>query len=247
MQQPVKLQGGIEWSYCRKHESPLHWQNMNLDEYTEFDAVALSDLVRKRDVSSAELIACAEDAIARINPAINAVIRPVHQDRDAPIQDGPFTGVPFLLKDLGHNFADIACTMGSRIGRGFVPKEDGPLAARFRASGLRPVGVTNSSEFGINGVTEPVAFGPTRNPWDPPAGPAAAPLPPWRPASYRWRTQVTAAVRYGSRRPGADWSASNRREDEIPWVAVPATTQQAGYRLSMSFRAACETQRRPWT
>ncbi len=147
---------------------------MNLDEYTEFDAVALSDLVRKQDVSSAELIACAEDAIARINPAINAVIRPVHQDRDAPIQDGPFTGVPFLLKDLGHNFAGIACTMGSRIGRGFVPKEDGPLAARFRAGGLRPVGVTNSSEFGINGVTEPVAFGPTRNPWDPTLSPGGS-------------------------------------------------------------------------
>lgn len=147
---------------------------MNLDEYTKFDAVALSDLVRKRALSSAEVIACAEEAIGRINPAINAVIRPVLQDKAAPIQDGPFTGVPFLLKDLGHNFAGIACTMGSRIGYGYVPKEDGPLAARFRASGLRPVGVTNSSEFGINGVTEPIAFGATRNPWDPKLSPGGS-------------------------------------------------------------------------
>lgn len=103
-------------------------------------------------------------ACEKVNPHINAVVHRFDPPEVAA-STGDLAGVPFLLKDAGHRWAGAPCEMGSKLAKGFKADVDGPIAARFRAGGLRPFGVTNSSEFAINATTEPVAFGPTQNPW----------------------------------------------------------------------------------
>jgi len=80
---------------------------------------------------------------------------------------GPFTGVPFLLKDLLASYAGVRMTSGSAFLGDFVPGHDSALVSRYKRAGLIVVGKTNTPEFGIVPTTEPALFGPTRNPWDP--------------------------------------------------------------------------------
>ena len=83
------------------------------------------------------------------------------------LPDGPFRGVPFLVKDLLIAVAGWPRTSGSRFCRGVVDAEDSGLMRRYRESGVVPLGKTNLSEFGIAGTTEGQLFGPCRNPWNP--------------------------------------------------------------------------------
>ncbi len=141
---------------------------MELHEYTTYDALGLAELVARGEVSAAELADCAFAAMDAVDSFLNAVIArldpPVGPDVINP--DAPFAGVPFLLKDLGHGWGGVACDMGSRIAQGYVEPHDSDLAARLRASGLCAVGRTNTPEFGVNGMTAPLLYGPTNNPWD---------------------------------------------------------------------------------
>lgn len=82
------------------------------------------------------------------------------------LPDGPFTGVPFLLKDLLGDFADVPQTMGSRACKNFIPARDSELVKRYKNAGLVILGKTNTPEFGLVGYTEPEFHGPTRNPWN---------------------------------------------------------------------------------
>jgi amidase len=75
--------------------------------------------------------------------------------------------VPFLLKDLNTAYAGQPLSSGSRMMKDYVPAFDSELVRRVKAAGLVPFGKTNTPEFGILGVTEPVLFGPARNPWNP--------------------------------------------------------------------------------
>jgi amidase len=143
------------------------------DELARLDATAQADLVRSGEASPTELT---EAAIARIeatNGALNAVIHPLFEEGLAAAQgelpDGPFTGVPFLLKDLGAAFAGQPLHLGMRYlkERDFRAPVDTYLAQRFRAAGLVTIGKTNTPELGILPTAEPRAYGPTRNPWDP--------------------------------------------------------------------------------
>ncbi len=144
---------------------------MNLSEYASFDGLGLAELVRKKDVSAAELAAAALSAHAKVNPAINAVIE-VLPDWERQVAraalDGPFGGVPFLIKDLVLHAEGVRQDSGSRMLAGaFVSPADSDLMRRFRQSGVALLGRTNTPEFGFSPTTEPVLYGPTRNPWDP--------------------------------------------------------------------------------
>ena len=136
----------------------------------KLDATAQAGLVRQGDVSAAELVDAAIARIERLNPALNAVVHPMfdraRQAAAGDLPDGPFRGVPFLLKDLAAEFAGEPMTEGSRFLAGYVSGADSELVARYRAAGLVTLGKTNTSEFGLLPTAEPDLFGPARNPWD---------------------------------------------------------------------------------
>ena len=139
-------------------------------ELAILDALGQAELVRKKEVKPIELIDAAIERIERINPQINAVVTPMYDHaRSAAkgvLPDGPFRGVPFLLKDLLAAYAGVPMTSGSVFLKDFVPVRDSELVARYKRAGLVIVGKTNTPEFGILPTTEPALFGATRNPWD---------------------------------------------------------------------------------
>ena len=140
-------------------------------EYNQYDGLGLAELVKKKEVSTAELCEEAIERIERVNPALNAVIAPMYDLARRAINeglpDGPFCGVPFLLKDLLGDYAGVPQTMGSRACINYIPAQDSELVKRYKQAGLVIVGKTNTPEFGLLGITEPELHGPTRNPWNP--------------------------------------------------------------------------------
>jgi len=139
-------------------------------EYDQYDVLGLAKLVREKKVSPVELCEEAIGRIEKLNPVLNAVITPMFDiGRDAakkPLPEGPFTGVPFLLKDLISYFAGVKFTSGCRAYKDYVPDHDSEMVKRFKKTGLVALGKTNTPEFGLMGITEPELFGPTRNPWN---------------------------------------------------------------------------------
>ncbi len=146
----------------------------SLSEDTRWlDATAQADLVANGDASPLELTDAAIERIEQLDGPINAVVlrwfdhaREVASSPELP--DGPFRGVPFLLKDLWAPYAGQPMTNGNVALRDAMPISlaDSALVSRFRAAGLVTLGRTNSPELGSLPVTEPVAYGPTRNPWN---------------------------------------------------------------------------------
>ena len=140
-------------------------------EYNQYDGLGLGELVRKKEVSAAEICEEAITRIERVNPALNAVITPMYdlarKTVEKTLPDGPFAGVPFLLKDLLGDFAGVPQTMGSKALKNYIPTRDSELVKRYKKAGLVILGKTNTPEFGLLGITEPELHGPTRNPWNP--------------------------------------------------------------------------------
>jgi amidase len=142
------------------------------DEFATLDATAQAELVRRREVQPLELVDAAIARIDRLNPALNAVITPLFDKARAraaspDLPEGPFRGVPFLLKDYLCHTAGDPYYEGMRCLRdlGWCEECDTSLAARFRAAGFVFLGKTNLPELAGGAVTESVAFGPTHNPW----------------------------------------------------------------------------------
>jgi len=142
-----------------------------MDDFSEHDGLSLAGLVAKGEVTPLELVDAAIERIERHNPALNAVVHKAYDEArkvaQGPLPDGPFKGVPFLIKDLGVPVAGWPRTYGSRFAAGWVDKEDCGLTRRYRESGVVLLGKTNTPEYGITGVTEGGYLGPCRNPWNP--------------------------------------------------------------------------------
>lgn len=143
---------------------------MEFNEYKHYDATGLAALIKSGQISSSEVL---EIAIARaeaVNPQINAIVHTMYgRAREAvhkQIPQGPFSGVPFLMKDLELSLANEPMSSGSVSMRHYVPKTDSFVVSRMKEAGLLIFGKTNTPEFGITPYTEPVLFGPTRNPWN---------------------------------------------------------------------------------
>ena len=141
-----------------------------LSDLAFLDATAQAELVRRKEVQSIELVEAAIERIERLNPTLNAVVTPIYDHARAAaageLPDGPFAGVPFLLKDLTASFGGVRLTAGSALLRDFVPDHDSELVVRLKRAGLIILGKTNASEFGLLPTTEPHLFGSTHNPWD---------------------------------------------------------------------------------
>ena len=139
-------------------------------ELVFLDATAQAELVRRKEVKPIELVDAAIERIERLNPTLNAVITPMYEQArttaTGELPEGPFTGVPFLLKDVIASYAGVRMSFGSSFLRDHVPDHDSELVARHKRAGLIILGKTNAPEFGILPTTEPHLFGPTHNPWD---------------------------------------------------------------------------------
>ena len=143
---------------------------MSFPEYSEHDGLGLADLVARREVSPAEVV---EAAIARIeqhNGALNTVVFKAYDEARktaaGDLPDGPFRGVPFLVKDHDVAVGGWPTTHGSRFLRDNIEPEDSGLVRRFRESGVVLVGKTNAPEYGITGTTEGAFLGACHNPWN---------------------------------------------------------------------------------
>ncbi len=140
---------------------------------TILDATAQAELVERRQASPLELVDAAIQRIEKVNPQLNAVVwerfeKAREEARSAHLPEGPFTGVPFLTKDLGCTTAGEPDSGGSRFLKedGYIASVTTELARRIKAAGFINLGRTNTPEFGSVPTTEPLAWGPTRNPWD---------------------------------------------------------------------------------
>ena len=135
----------------------------------DLDATGLAELVATGQVSAAELL---EDAIRKTDATATTLRAvPVRFDAVARAQvaakpSGPFAGVPFLLKDLGQEFAGQPCTRGAAAFRGKIPTEHSSYTRRCLEAGLVIFGRTATPELGLKAVSESKLWGPTRNPWD---------------------------------------------------------------------------------
>ncbi len=144
---------------------------MTFADYQDYDALGLAGLVRAGQAAPQELLDEALDRIEASNATLNAVtIHAEDQARraiEAGLPQGPFTGVPMLLKDLYQPCAGLPVTNGSRFSDPAPASYDGNLAARYKRAGLVIFGRTNSPEFGLTTTTESRRHGAARNPWNP--------------------------------------------------------------------------------
>jgi amidase len=140
------------------------------DPLSTLDATDQALLVANGQAKPVELVQAAIDRIEKLNPTLNAVIWPLYERAleaaTGPLPQGPFTGVPLLLKDLGAELAGTPFAEGTDFAGDYHSTEDQLLARRFEAMGFVVVGKTNTPEFGILPTTEPRRFGATHNPYD---------------------------------------------------------------------------------
>jgi amidase len=151
------------------------------DDLADLDAIAQADLVRRGEASPLELVDAAIARIEKLDPTLNAVIHPrfdrAREEAASPaLPEGPFRGVPILVKDLWCHTAGDPFHKGMRFLKELRWREphDTEHAARLRRAGFVIVGRTNTPELGLAPTTEPEAYGPTRNPWDPARSPGGS-------------------------------------------------------------------------
>jgi amidase len=141
-------------------------------DLASMDATAQAELVRSGEASPTELVDAAIGNVEKLNGEINAVIHEnfeqAREQAAGDLPDGPFKGVPFVLKDLGACFAGMPLHMGMKVLKDadFRAPVDTFLAQRFREAGFVTIGKTNTPQLGILPTTEPDLYGASRNPWD---------------------------------------------------------------------------------
>jgi amidase len=141
-----------------------------MGDLADLDATGQAELVREGEASPAELVDAAIARIERLDPELNAVIWPLfdraREEAAGDLPDGPFRGVPLLLKDFATELAGTPFAEGSDLAGDYVSTASQELTLRYQRAGFVVCGKTNTPELAILPTTEPRRFGPTRNPWD---------------------------------------------------------------------------------
>ena len=141
-----------------------------LPNYEDYDGLGLAALVRNGEVRAEELLDAAVERLHSRNPQLNAVVLEMIDEARtaiaAGLPDGPFRGVPFLLKDLHAKAKGVPTTNGSALFEDDVAEYDTELVTRYRRAGFVIFGKTNTPEFGLSVSTEPRLFGACHNPWN---------------------------------------------------------------------------------
>jgi amidase len=139
-------------------------------------ASVLTARLRRRELSSRELVELYLDRIDRLNPVLNAVVT-LDAERarmEAAAADeaaargevlGPLHGLPVTVKDSIET-ASLRTTCGAPELAGHVPRRDATAVARLRAAGAVVLGKTNTPAWASDAQTDNPVFGRTNNPWD---------------------------------------------------------------------------------
>jgi len=140
------------------------------DLFATHDALAVAELVRSRQIGVQELVDASLVRLRRENDRLNAITDLYEGDllesSVAATGDGPFHGIPFVVKQLMADCVGTPTTVGSRFfAKEPVAANDSAAVARMRRAGLVIVGRSNTSEFGLAPTTEPAFGGATVNPW----------------------------------------------------------------------------------
>lgn len=142
-----------------------------MDDYEHYDALALAEKVRNGETTAEALLDAAIERTEKRDPALGAIVLKMYDEARAAIAEGlpegPFTGVPFLLKDLHLSIPGSPLTNGSNLFADYIPDQESELVSRYRRAGLVIFGRTHSPEFGLTCTTESRLHGQTRNPWRP--------------------------------------------------------------------------------
>jgi Asp-tRNA(Asn)/Glu-tRNA(Gln) amidotransferase A subunit family amidase len=213
----IEAQIGAALGRCRCYTGHMG----SLAEETRWvDGVESAAMIARGDVTPAELLDAAIERIESDNDRLNAVsvswfehARSVAADPALP--EGPFRGVPFLLKDLYAQFAGQPLTNGNVALKkaGHVADFDTTLVSRYKAAGLVIAGRTNSPEMGTVPTTEPLAHGPTRNPWNTGA----------HPRRIEWRGGGRRGSGHGSLRPRLRWRGQHPHPGLVLWAGGSQT------------------------
>ncbi|GGI84728.1 amidase [Legionella impletisoli] len=143
---------------------------MNVREYIEQDAQSLAKLIKHNEISAEEALDCALARMEEVNPLLNAVVTDCRSWARAQLAQmngqEPYYGVPILVKDLGYALKGVRNTEGSRFFKMNRGRENSDFIERLLTLGFVPFAMTNTPELGLSYVTEPVIFGPCRNPYD---------------------------------------------------------------------------------
>ena len=145
---------------------------LNDSELSRLDSYGLAEVIRSGDISPVEAVQASVDRIEKLDGELNAVVTERFEraldDAAGDIPDGPFKGVPFILKDLWTSNADEPMHLGNKALKeiNYVSPVESDLARRYREAGFIVVGRSNTPEFGLVGTTEPESYGPSRNPWN---------------------------------------------------------------------------------
>ncbi|MFN8310290.1 MAG: amidase [Chitinophagales bacterium] len=148
----------------------IELKTMKFEEYRKYDATALAEMVRKKEIQPAELLQTAIERAEAVNPKVNAIVTKLYDEGKVCISKlrgtEPFSGVPFLMKDLGPQWKGTRYTCGSRLLKDYISEETSYATNKILSAGLLIFGKTNCPEFGLNPFTEPQLFGPSKNPWN---------------------------------------------------------------------------------
>lgn len=144
---------------------------MKFSEYVQYDGLGLAQLVKNKEIQAVELLELALERSAQVNPKLNAIIIPMHEQakqRTKQNLSGPFAGVPFLVKDLFQEYQGVPTSYGSHSLKriNYTPDFNAEIVNRWEKAGIISFGRTNTPEFGIKGITEPDAWGACHNPWN---------------------------------------------------------------------------------
>ena len=144
----------------------------NDHELSKLDTIGLASKIREGEISPTEAVQASIDRIEALDGELNAVVTRRFEraldDAEGEIPDGPFRGVPFLLKDLRTSSSNEPMHLGNKALKemNYISPVESDLARRYREAGFIVIGRTNTPEFGLVGTTEPESYGPCRNPWN---------------------------------------------------------------------------------
>ncbi len=144
---------------------------MRMEEYLQLDAVAMTELLQKREMTPKELTELALEQLKKVQPTLNLATsirkeKALKEADQSKIGTAPFVGVPTMLKNVSQTLPGEKMTSGSKLLANNIAQIESNFVKRLRESGFIFLGHTNTPEFALKNITEPELYGPTRNPWN---------------------------------------------------------------------------------